>query len=315
MKGNEINIRRLEWELENMDITEFQRRVLDYLELDVTSGESRETNFTLSKGKREFEESMIEIYLKEIGKTKKLKGETLLLAIENHLSGDELSIEAIQEGMLKEISFLALEHSKSGGSYSDLIQEGLLGLVMGLKNIEEVEKEKRIKYLELWIRYFMILANKENIEKLSGPLEMYFNSEKINLYMKENPRKEIDYKDIHEKLGFTQEEFENIEKASSYGFIVKDEERKKGKKYKNILEIDEEIEKVKKNMSVSNLSHKFSEDEIKIATLFYGLDGKRKYHEEISELFGISVKEVKERIGKIVEKLRIDGERCWIDVD
>ncbi|OQY42415.1 MAG: hypothetical protein B6227_02120 [Fusobacteriia bacterium 4572_74] len=143
---------------------------------------------------------------------------------------------------------------------------------------------------------------------------------KVEIYKSKNniigsEMEEVNAEEIKRVLNMDIEEFENLQKINNYGFLIKKEDREEAKVYRSIVEVDIELAKVEKLMSVSNLANKFTVIEIKMLDLYYGLSGKRKYFEEIGEILDMEPSKVKTEIEKLMIKLKYNGKKEWIDED
>ena len=305
-----LDMKSFENIVETSTFEEFKDKIYTFegKKIDETNG--RVERFDL-KNKGNFYENTVENYLKELSSLKPLKEEEILELLKKVKNGDIDSRETLIEGMLKLVAQIALRYSKAGTSYIELIQEGIMGIAIAIENYDLNSTMDFLEYMKLWIKYQMINSNKGVVEELKNPIITYFKHLKIELYKENN--EELDPVEVEKELGICMEEFENLEKINSYGFLIGEEDRRKIKEYKNIAEIDSELEKLEKLMSVSNLANKFTTREIEMLELYYGLNGKRKFFEEIGKIFDISPENVKEEINKLTIKLKYDGKREWID--
>jgi len=305
-----LDMKSFENIVETSTFEEFKDKIYTFegKKIDETNG--RVERFDL-KNKGNFYENTVENYLKELSSLKPLKEEEILELLKKVKNGDIDSRETLIEGMLKLVAQIALRYSKAGTSYIELIQEGIMGIAIAIENYDLNSTMDFLEYMKLWIKYQMINSNKGVVEELKNPIITYFKHLKIELYKENN--EELDPVEVEKELGISMEEFENLEKINSYGFLIGEEDRRKIKEYKNIAEIDSELEKLEKLMSVSNLANKFTTREIEMLELYYGLNGKRKFFEEIGKIFDISPENVKEEINKLTIKLKYDGKREWID--
>jgi len=305
-----LDMKSFENIVETSTFEEFKDKIYTFEGKKIDEINGRVERFDL-KNKGNFYENTVENYLKELSSLKPLKEEEILELLKKVKNGDIDSRETLIEGMLKLVAQIALRYSKAGTSYIELIQEGIMGIAIAIENYDLNSTMDFVEYMKLWIKYQMINSNKGVVEELKNPIITYFKHLKIELYKKNN--EELDPVELEKELGICMEEFENLEKINSYGFLIGEEDRRKIKEYKNIAEIDSELEKLEKLMSVSNLANKFTTREIEMLELYYGLNGKRKFFEEIGKIFDISPENVKEEINKLTIKLKYDGKREWID--
>ncbi|UUV19156.1 sigma-70 family RNA polymerase sigma factor [Fusobacteria bacterium ZRK30] len=315
--GNTINMRSFELMAETSTTEEFKSLILNLegKKIDEIDGRIEKFDF---KNIGSFYENTVENYLRELSSVKSIKKEKISELIKKIKDGDISSREVLMEGSLKLVAKTALYYSKAGTSYIELVQDGLMGIVKAIDNYDLSCPMDFSEYMEFWIKYEMIQSNKLVVEELKSPVIAYFKNMKVEVYKSENKAvdsemKEVNAEEIKKILNMDMEEFENLQKISDYGFLIKEEDREEAEVYKSIAEVDMELAKVEKLMSVSNLANKFKVKEIKILDLYYGLSGKRKYFEEIGKILDMEPSKVKTEVEKLMIKLKYNGKKEWID--
>ncbi len=316
---NVIDMRSFELMAETSTSDEFKDLILNFEGKKIDEIDGRVEKFDL-KNTGSFYENTVENYLRELSSVKSIKKEKISELIKKIKDGDTSSREILMEGSLKLVAKTALYYSKVGTSYIELVQDGLMGIVKAIDNYDLEYPMDFSEYMEFWIKYEMIQSNKLVVEELKSPVIAYFKNMKVELYKSENKvadseMKEVNSEEIKRVLNMEIEEFDNLQKINDYGFLIKKEDREEAEVYRSIAEVDMELAKVEKLMSVSNLANKFTSTEIKILDLYYGLSGKRKYFEEIGEILGMKPSEVKAEIEKLMIKLKYNGKKEWIDED
>jgi RNA polymerase sigma factor (sigma-70 family) len=314
---NTIDMRSFELMAETSTTDEFKSLILNLegKKIDEINGRVKKFNI---KNVGSFYENTVENYLRELSTVKSIKKEKISELIKNIKDGDISSREILMEGSLKLMAKIALYYSKAGPSYIELVQDGLMGIIKAIDNYDLDCPMDFSEYMEFWIKYEMIQSNKLVIEELKSPIIAYFKNMKVDVYKSENKiiDSEIDESEvanIKRVLNMDMEEFENLQKINDYGFLIKEEDREEAEVYKSIAEVDMELAKVEKLMSVSNLANKFTSAEIKILDLYYGLSGKRQYFEEIGEILDMEPSKVKAKIDKLMIKLKYNGNKEWIN--
>lgn len=314
---NTIDMRSFELMAETSTTDEFKSLILNLegKKIDEINGRVKKFNI---KNIGSFYENTVENYLRELSTVKSIKKEKISELIKNIKDGDISSREILMEGSLKLMAKIALYYSKAGTSYIELVQDGLMGIIKAIDNYDLDCPMDFSEYMEFWIKYEMIQSNKLVIEELKSPIIAYFKNMKVDVYKSENKiiDSEIDESEvanIKRVLNMDMEEFENLQKINDYGFLIKEEDREEAEVYKSIAEVDMELAKVEKLMSVSNLANKFTSAEIKILDLYYGLSGKRQYFEEIGEILDMEPSKVKAKIDKLMIKLKYNGNKEWIN--
>ena len=316
---NIMKMRSFELMAETSTVDEFNRLILNLEGKKIDEIDGRVERFDV-KNIGNFYEDTVENYLRELSSVKSIKKEKISELVKNIKDGDLSSREILMEGSLKLVAKTALYYSKVGASYIELVQDGLMGIVKAIDNYDLDYSMDFLEYMEFWIKYEMIQSNKLVVEELKSPIIAYFKNMKVEIYKSKNniigsEMEEVNAEEIKRVLNMDIEEFENLQKINNYGFLIKKEDREEAKVYRSIVEVDIELAKVEKLMSVSNLANKFTVIEIKMLDLYYGLSGKRKYFEEIGEILDMEPSKVKTEIEKLMIKLKYNGKKEWIDED
>lgn len=312
-----IDMKSFEQIVEISNTDEFRDLILKLDGKKIDEIDGRVVKFDI-KNPGNFYENTVENYLRELSSIKPIKKDKVLELIKCIKSGDVFSREVLMEGSLKLVAKIALCYSKAGTSYIELVQDGLMGIIKAIDNYDLDCIMDFSEYMEFWIKYEMIQSNKLVIEELKSPIIAYFKNMKVEVYQSENKTgdseiKEVNVEEIKRVLNMDMEEFENLQKISDYGFLIKKEDKEEAEVYKSIAEVDIELAKVEKLMSVSNLANKFTSIEIEMLDLYYGLSGKRKYFEEIGNILGMDPSKVKSIVEKLMIKLKYNGKKEWID--
>jgi RNA polymerase primary sigma factor len=313
IKDKIIDMKSFENMVETSTKGEFNDIILTLKDKKIDESHGRVERFDM-KNIGNFYENTVENYLKELSSVKPLKEDEILELLKKIKDGDSDSREILIEGLLKLVAKIALRYAKVGASYIELVQEGLMGIVTAIENYKFDFNMKFTEYLEFWIKYAMIQSNKKVVDELKSPVVTYFKHLKVEVYSNNNKEvEEFDKEDIKKVLNMELEEFENLKKISEYGFLIKEEDKEQLEEYKSIAEIDKELEKIERLMLVSNLANKFTNEEIKMLDMYYGLSGKRKFFEDIGKVMDMDANKVKTEIDKLMVKLKYNGKREWIN--
>jgi len=314
---NKIDMRSFELMVENSTINEFKDIILNLEGKKIDEINGRVEKFNM-KNIGSFYENTVENYLRELSSIKTLKKEEILDLIKGIKDGNTSSREILMEKSLKLVAKIALYYSKTGTSYLELVQEGIMGIVKAVDNYDLDCPMDFLEYMEFWIKYEMIQSNKLVVEELKSPIMTYLKNMKVEIYKSKNKINnleinESEIENIKKVLNMDIEEFENLQKINDYGFLIKEEDKEDAKVYNSIVEVDIELKRIEKIMSVSNLANKFTVKEIEILDLYYGISGKRQYFEEIGKILDIEPSKVKLKIDKLMIKLKYNGKKEWID--
>ena len=154
-----------------------------------------------------FKDDILQMYLKDIGKTKLLKrGEEQKLG-KDILEGDEkkalLAKKKLIQANLRLVVSIAKKYTGQGVLFMDLVQEGSLGLIKAANRFDYSKGFKFSTYATWWIRQTIIRAIANNAKVIRVPVHM---TDKIKLVKKAifelsyNNGKEPSIEDISEKI-------------------------------------------------------------------------------------------------------------------
>ena len=175
----------------------------EYKYFDFTNNENEITSFNSVV----YKDDILQMYLKDIGKTKLLKrGEEQKLG-KDILEGDEkkalLAKKKLIQANLRLVVSIAKKYTGQGVLFMDLVQEGSLGLIKAANRFDYSKGFKFSTYATWWIRQTIIRAIANNAKVIRVPVHM---TDKIKLVKKAifelsyNNGKEPSIEDISEKI-------------------------------------------------------------------------------------------------------------------
>jgi len=130
-------------------------------------------------------------YIKELKKIKVLKKEeTLNLIREYNKTKDETILKKIVEGNLRLVMIIAKNYRNKGLDYEELINEGNIGLISGIKKFNTELNVAFSYYVAMWIRQGMLAAIAKSGRIVSIPFDKFTRSNKA--IKDERHGKEID---------------------------------------------------------------------------------------------------------------------------
>ena len=175
----------------------------EYKYLDIENEEEEITSFNSVV----YKDDILQMYLKDIGKTKLLKREEEQQLGKDILEGDSrkalLAKKKLVQANLRLVVSIAKKYTGQGVLFMDLVQEGSLGLIKAANRFDYSKGFKFSTYATWWIRQTIVRAIANNSKVIRVPVHMI---DKIRLVKKAifelsyNTGKEPTIKEISEKL-------------------------------------------------------------------------------------------------------------------
>jgi RNA polymerase primary sigma factor len=154
-------------------------------------------------------EESISRYFQEINKYSMISAEEEVELSVRIRNGDEEALEKLVVSNLRFVISVAKQFQNQGLSFSDLINEGNLGLVKAAKKFDETRGFKFISYAVWWIRQSIIQAISDQTRIVRLPLNRLSSINKITkaiTYLEQEFEREPSDSEIAEFLDLTSEE-------------------------------------------------------------------------------------------------------------
>jgi RNA polymerase primary sigma factor len=252
-------------------------------------------------------EQSVNLYFQEINKYPMISvDEEVELSVRIH-KGDEEALQKLVRANLRFVISVAKQYQNQGLSFSDLINEGNVGLVVAARKFDETRGFKFISYAVWWIRQSIMQAIAQQTRTVRLPLNRLSSIHKItkaitNLeqqYQREPTNSELaDYLEVNEEVIATNNSIKHRQVSfdkplntntesdfSLYDLVQSD----------NIPAPDKELLLDSLKINLHRALSKLSIKEAEIISLSYGLN-KNKVHSlsEIALLMGISTERVRQ---------------------
>lgn len=256
------------------------------------------------------DEQSLKVFLEEIYRYPLLTAEEERELIRKAKQGDIEARNKLINSNLRYIYKMAKKYSGMGIPISDLINEGVLGLIKAIEKYDLKRRVRLLTYATSWIRQSMMKALTEQSRAIKlnstakGKLDRIRRA--IEDYFQKYQREPSD-EELAEMTGMSIEEVKEVMNIYRGQFSI--DELIGGEEGRTIEEtfpdpFEEEIEeKIQKEERINRfmeiLERELNERERKIVIEYYGLHlGKPKTLEEIGKELGISrerVRQIKER--------------------
>ncbi|MGX7592324.1 sigma-70 family RNA polymerase sigma factor [Candidatus Karelsulcia muelleri] len=257
------------------------------------------------------DEETIEKYLDEIGKIKLLSyKEEIILARKIRMGYNEKAtqyekkiakkcMDLLIKSNLRFVVSIAKKYQNQGLSFSDLINEGNMGLIKGICRFDERKGYKCISYSVWWIRQSILQAISEQSRGIRCPTNKIAFYNKVNQFILKFEQKfkiKPTIKEISDTLKCTEKEVDEA-LLNSYKLPSLDAPLSEGEEPVNLYEIlkNENCENAEENLEFDSFNEEIQsilktlpEREAKIIKLHFGLGCSPHSLEEIAKILKLT---------------------------
>lgn len=258
---------------------------------------------------------LIKLYLNELRKSSLLSAEEERALAKKILRGDEEARKRMIECNLRLVVKIAKKYLYRGLPFSDLIEEGNIGLIKAVERFSPAKKTRFSTYAAWWIRQSIerALVNQAHIIRL--PMHISSDLNKLARVVKSmfnQLKREPSHEEIAKMMKLRPDYIESLKKLVYRTYSI---ESPIGKdtdySLKNTISDQDSdrpiflLENVERFEKVSSWLEQLSGQEKKIIVLRYGLhDGDPQTLEAIGRRFGITRERVRQVESKALGKLR-----------
>lgn len=256
----------------------------------------------------------IKLYFNEISKIPLLNSEEERDISRRVKKGDDEAKKKLIESNLRLVISIAKRFFWSRLSFSDLIQEGNIGLI---KAIEKFDPEKEFKfstYATRWIKQSITKAIADMTKHVRIPVHLI---DEINSYNKtyqllfQKLWRVPTSKEIGQKLGFPIKKIKKLEEVIFGNVSLDREVWDEGRdtladliEDGNTLRPDQYAEKNTLRNNLDMILGMLDDREAKIVKMRYGIDGPRYTLEQVWEEFNVTRERVRQIEQKVIQKLK-----------
>ncbi|MFZ2150444.1 MAG: RNA polymerase sigma factor RpoD/SigA [Candidatus Absconditicoccaceae bacterium] len=256
----------------------------------------------------------IKLYFNDISKIPLLSAEDERDVAKRIKKGDENAKRKLIESNLRLVISIAKRFFGSRLSFSDLIQEGNIGLIKAIEKFDPDKEFKFSTYATRWIKQSITKAIADMSKHVRIPVHLI---DEINSYNKtyqllfQKLGREPTSKEIGQKLGFPIKKIKKLEEVIFGNVSLDREVGDEGRdtladllEDPNTLRPDQFAEKNALRNNLDMILQMLDEREAKIVKMRYGIDGPRYTLEQVGEEFDVTRERVRQIEQKVIQKLK-----------
>ena len=256
----------------------------------------------------------LNLYMREIGKTKLLTKEEEIKLAEAIKQGDPKAVQEMVRRNLKYVVTVANKYRGFGMLLQDLIEEGNIGLIQAAKRFDVSRNVKFITYAVWWIKQAIMHSLAEQSGTVKLPVKQAgkvtrFNKKSQQMF--QDMEREPTQSEVANSLGYEDDEINSIMRAHrthlSLDTPLKNDEHTPYLdllENKNLIPYDDQIMQESLSEKVDQMLEDLSEREATILKMRFGFSGEVKTLEEIGQEIGLSRERVRQIEKRAKERLK-----------
>ncbi len=261
----------------------------------------------------------IKLYFNDISKIPLLTSEQEKDIAKRIKKGDDEAKKKLIESNLRLVISIAKRFFGSRLSFSDLIQEGNIGLIKAIEKFDPDKEFKFSTYATWWIKQSITKAIADMTKHVRIPVHLI---DEINSYNKtyqllfQKLGREPTSKEIWQKLWFPIKKIKKLEEVIFGNVSLDREVWDEGRdtladliEDGNTLRPDQFAEKNTLRKNLDMILDMLDDREAKIVKMRYGIDGPRYTLEQVGEEFNVTRERVRQIEQKVIQKLK---EHAWL---
>lgn len=265
--------------------------------------------------KHKVSDKTMKLYLKEISKIKAITPKEEKQLAKRVQQGDEEALHRLVEANLRFVIKIAKKYRGCGLPFTDLINEGNMGLIEAAKRFDPKRNVKFTSYAVWWIRQAILHAVSDMGHSMRLPPKISNMIYKIGTalvkqshLLKRKPTNE----ELAKSLDIPQKELENIMEISTNSISINQPIDNEGEleledtlQQRTMPSVEESLFKSFMEKALSECLNILDTREKQVIDLRFGLNDKKpKTLKEIGELMGLSRERIRQIEAKALEKLR-----------
>lgn len=261
--------------------------------------------------------SSLQPFLKAIGNVPLLTPKEEIDLSRLTKTGDVAARKRMTEANLRLVVSLAKGYRNQGLSFSDLIQEGSLGLMRAVDKFDPDKGYRFSTYATWWIKQAISRALADKARTVRMPVHVV---EKLNKILRAEQRLQFELgrnattEEVAEAVKLTIEEVESIKKSSQLTIsldkpVGDDDDESDLSSFlvdQNSASPHQVVEADQRKESLNDVLDSLSARERRILELRYGLDGGKMYTlDEVGKVFNISRERVRQLESRCLKNLSV----------
>ncbi len=258
--------------------------------------------------------SAIDLYLDELGRYPLLDSVEEDRVARLSRAGDASAFETLIRSNLRFVVSVAKRYQNRGLSFSDLVQEGNVGLVTAANKFDPDQGVKFISYAVWWIRQAILAALARHSRSVRLPLNRATELGRVlrtREELRQSLRREPTIREIGEAAGLDEATVELLQ-ALNVGEVRLDapvgdseDNQLQDRFLLDDTDLEEELEEIMLSEHLDRALRLLRPRDARVVRLYYGLQGEQEHTlEEIGKVLGITRERVRQLRDRALREMR-----------